>query len=87
MDVIPDSGVHVAESVTPFESFRVLICTVKGDMHDIGKNMVATMLRRVGFELRDLGINVVSEEFVRHVEEYQPVHVSLRFGAFSSPGV
>jgi 5-methyltetrahydrofolate--homocysteine methyltransferase len=51
---------------------KVLIGTVKGDLHDIGKNMVATMLRGVGFEIRDAGINVASEEFVRQVEEYQP---------------
>ncbi len=54
------------------ETIRVLIGTVKGDLHDIGKNMVATMLRGVGFEIQDAGINVASEEFVRQAEEYQP---------------
>jgi methylmalonyl-CoA mutase cobalamin-binding domain/chain len=54
------------------EAVRVLIGTVKGDLHDIGKNMVAIMLRGVGFEIQDAGINVASEEFVRQVEEYQP---------------
>jgi 5-methyltetrahydrofolate--homocysteine methyltransferase len=54
------------------ETFRVLIGTVKGDLHDIGKNMVATMLRGVGFEIRDAGVNVAAEEFVRQVEEYRP---------------
>jgi methylmalonyl-CoA mutase cobalamin-binding domain/chain len=54
------------------EIFKVLIGTVKGDLHDIGKNMVATMLRGVGFEIQDAGINVDSEEFVRQVEQYQP---------------
>jgi methylmalonyl-CoA mutase cobalamin-binding domain/chain len=54
------------------ETVRVLIGTVKGDLHDIGKNMVATMLRGVGFEIQDAGINVATEEFVRQVEEYQP---------------
>jgi methylmalonyl-CoA mutase cobalamin-binding domain/chain len=54
------------------ESFRVLIGTVKGDLHDIGKNMVATMLRGVGFEIQDAGINVDTEEFVRQVEEHRP---------------
>ena len=54
------------------ETFKVLIGTVKGDLHDIGKNMVATMLRGVGFEIQDAGINVDSEEFVRQVEQYQP---------------
>jgi len=54
------------------ETFKVLIGTVQGDMHDIGKNMVATMLRGVGFEIQDAGVNVSVEEFVRRVEEYRP---------------
>jgi 5-methyltetrahydrofolate--homocysteine methyltransferase len=59
------------------ESFRVLIGTVEGDLHDIGKNMVATMLRGVGFEIRDAGVNVAAEEFVRQVEEYRPHILAL----------
>jgi methylmalonyl-CoA mutase cobalamin-binding domain/chain len=51
---------------------RILIGTVAGDMHDIGKNMVVTMLKGVGFEVKDLGINVARETFVREVTDYQP---------------
>lgn len=51
---------------------RVLIGTVRGDLHDIGKNMVATMLRGVGFQVKDLGINVRTEEFVAEVDSYEP---------------
>jgi 5-methyltetrahydrofolate--homocysteine methyltransferase len=51
---------------------RVLIGTVYGDMHDIGKNMVAIMLRGVGFEVRDIGVNVSVEDFVREVEQFEP---------------
>lgn len=51
---------------------KVLIGTVAGDMHDIGKNMVVTMLKGVGFEVKDLGINVARETFVKEVSEYQP---------------
>jgi methylmalonyl-CoA mutase cobalamin-binding domain/chain len=51
---------------------RIMIGTVKGDLHDIGKNIVITMLRGVGFEVKDLGINVDTEDFVRHVKEFQP---------------
>ncbi|MBN2034812.1 MAG: corrinoid protein [Deltaproteobacteria bacterium] len=51
---------------------KILIGTVQGDLHDIGKNMVFTMLRGVGFDVVDLGINVSKEEFVRKVEEYKP---------------
>jgi corrinoid protein of di/trimethylamine methyltransferase len=51
---------------------KILIGTVRGDLHDIGKNMVVTMLRGVGFDVVDLGINVPREEFVRKVEEHKP---------------
>ncbi|HZP87043.1 MAG TPA: corrinoid protein [Burkholderiales bacterium] len=51
---------------------KVLIGTVAGDMHDIGKNMVVTMLKGVGFEVKDLGINVPRETFVKEVSEYRP---------------
>jgi 5-methyltetrahydrofolate--homocysteine methyltransferase len=53
-------------------SGRVLIGTVRGDLHDIGKNMVVTMLRGVGFEVQDAGINIPVEAFVKKVEEYKP---------------
>jgi 5-methyltetrahydrofolate--homocysteine methyltransferase len=53
-------------------SGKILIGTVRGDLHDIGKNMVVTMLRGVGFDVVDLGINVPAEEFVKKVEEHKP---------------
>jgi 5-methyltetrahydrofolate--homocysteine methyltransferase len=53
-------------------SGKILIGTVRGDLHDIGKNMVVTMLRGVGFEVEDLGINLPVEEFVTKVEEHKP---------------
>lgn len=51
---------------------KVLIGTVAGDMHDIGKNMVVTMLKGVGFEVMDLGINVAREKFVETVAQFKP---------------
>jgi len=51
---------------------RVLIGTVQGDMHDIGKNMVIAMLRGVGFEIQDMGVNVPTERIVEQVSEYKP---------------
>jgi methylmalonyl-CoA mutase cobalamin-binding domain/chain len=54
-----------------------LIGTVKGDLHDIGKNIVATMLRGVGFQIEDLGINVPAKNFVQRVQEYQPDVLAL----------
>ncbi len=51
---------------------RVVIGTVFGDIHDIGKNLVTIFLRGVGFEVFDLGINVPADSFVRAVKEYNP---------------
>jgi methylmalonyl-CoA mutase cobalamin-binding domain/chain len=51
---------------------KVLIGTVKGDMHDIGKNLVVTMLRGVGFDVRDLGVDVSREKFCQAVAEFNP---------------
>ncbi len=48
----------------------VVIGTVLGDIHDIGKNMVATLLRAAGFSVHDLGINIKAEEFVDAVNRY-----------------
>ena len=50
----------------------ILIGTVRGDLHDIGKNMVLTMLKGVGFDTIDLGVNVKVEDFVRQVEAKKP---------------
>ena len=56
---------------------RVLIGTVKGDMHDIGKNLVVTMLRGVGFEVIDLGVNVARDAFCDAVAEHRPDVIGL----------
>ncbi len=48
---------------------RVAIGTVKGDLHDIGKNLVAMMLEGAGFEVRDLGVDVPAETFVQAARE------------------
>ena len=45
-------------------SGRVIIGTVKGDLHSIGKNLVALMLEGAGFEIEDLGIDVAAEDFI-----------------------
>ena len=47
----------------------VAIGTVKGDLHDIGKNLVSMMLRGAGFEVMDLGIDVSPEKFVQAVKD------------------
>jgi methylmalonyl-CoA mutase cobalamin-binding domain/chain len=56
---------------------KILIGTVRGDLHDIGKNMVATMLRGVGFQVVDLGINVTADVFVKNVIAERPQVLAL----------
>ncbi|MBE0558623.1 MAG: corrinoid protein, partial [Proteobacteria bacterium] len=56
---------------------RVMIGTVKGDMHDIGKNLVITMLRGVGYEVKDLGVDVPAGRFVEEVRGYGPQVLGL----------
>jgi len=51
---------------------KYVIGTVKGDLHDIGKNLVKMMLEGAGFETIDLGTDVSSEDFVTAVREHQP---------------
>lgn len=48
---------------------KVVIGTVKGDLHDIGKNLVASMLEGCGFEVINLGVDVGSEKFIEAVKE------------------
>ena len=50
----------------------VVIGTVKGDIHDIGKNLVAMMLEGAGFEVHDLGINNPVENYLAALEEFEP---------------
>jgi 5-methyltetrahydrofolate--homocysteine methyltransferase len=58
-------------------SAKVVIGTVKGDLHDIGKNLVASMLEGSGFEVIDLGIDVAPEKFVAAVIQQQPQIVCM----------
>ncbi|HEY7705405.1 MAG TPA: B12-binding domain-containing protein [Acidimicrobiia bacterium] len=51
---------------------KVVIGTVKGDIHDIGKNLVAMMLEGAGFEVIDLGINNPVEKYLAALEEHKP---------------
>jgi len=56
---------------------RVVIGTIEGDIHDIGKNLVATMLRVNGFEVIDLGVDVSPQKFVEAVKQYNPDIVGM----------
>jgi len=56
---------------------KVIMGTVKGDLHDIGKNLVAMMLEGAGFEVIDLGTDVSPEKFVAAIRENQPNVIGL----------
>ena len=55
----------------------VVLCTVKGDLHDIGKNLVGMMLEGTGFEVIDMGVDVTVENVVDKVSETQPQVLGL----------
>jgi len=56
---------------------KVVIGTVSGDLHDIGKTIVSTMLNTRGFEIVDLGVNVSREAFVQAVKEHEPLLLGM----------
>jgi 5-methyltetrahydrofolate--homocysteine methyltransferase len=58
-------------------SGKVVIGTVKGDMHDIGKNLVGMMLEGAGFEVVDLGTDVSPEKYVAAVRDHSPQIVAM----------
>jgi len=59
---------HLQEGDTTTKGI-VVIGTVKGDLHDIGKNLVSMMLEGAGFEIEDLGVDVAPEEFAKKAQE------------------
>ncbi|HUU63426.1 MAG TPA: corrinoid protein [Dehalococcoidia bacterium] len=56
---------------------KVLIGTVKGDLHDIGKNLVSMMLEGAGFTITDLGVDVSPDSFVQKAKEVEPDIVAM----------
>lgn len=56
---------------------KVLIATVKGDLHDIGKNLVASMLEGCGFEVINLGVDATDQKIVDAIKQYQPSILAL----------
>lgn len=61
----------LAETGAPKQG-KMVIGTVKGDIHDIGKNLVGMMLEGAGFEVIDLGINTDVEEYIQALDEHRP---------------
>ncbi len=56
---------------------KFLIATVEGDLHDIGKNIVATMIKGAGYQVMDLGINVPAADILKAIKEFKPDFVGL----------
>ncbi|UCD81201.1 MAG: cobalamin-dependent protein, partial [Desulfobacterales bacterium] len=67
----------MAEAQTGPGRGRVLIGTVKGDIHDIGKNIVIFLLEANGFEVRDIGIDQHPDAFVAAIQDFQPDVVGM----------
>src|SRR5262245_11281761 len=56
---------------------KVVIGTVKGDLHDIGKNLCIMMLRGAGFEVIDLGVDTSPDDFIEAIEAHRPALVGM----------
>jgi methylmalonyl-CoA mutase cobalamin-binding domain/chain len=78
---------HLARVREAAISGRVVLATMKGDIHDLGKNILATLLRVHAFEVHDLGVDVDPRELVQKVREVEPDFVgfsSLITSSFAS---
>ena len=69
--------IKTAPGEAPKKMGKVLIGTVHGDLHDIGKNIVTFMLDINGFEVKDIGIDVPVDTFIAEIEAYRPDVVGL----------
>ncbi len=67
---------HLAESDAQM-SGRVVLGTVEGDLHDIGKNLVGMMLTGAGFEVMDIGVDATADQFKEAVKEHKPHIVGM----------
>ena len=67
-EVFPILRPLLAQADVPSKG-RVVLGTVRGDLHDIGKNLVAAMLEGAGFEITDLGVDVPAEKFIAAIKE------------------
>lgn len=74
MDIVEP---ELAEGSEAAGKGKFLIATVKGDLHDIGKNIVITMLKGAGYQVIDLGIDVPAEDILEAIKNHQPDFVGL----------
>jgi len=73
--IIPAQPALKSEDVK--SSGKVVIGTVKGDLHDIGKNLVAMMMEGAGFEIVDLGADVSPDKFIGAIREHSPQIIAM----------
>jgi len=75
------AGMEILKPLLTASNFKargkVCIGTVKGDLHDIGKNIVATMFEGAGYEIVDLGIDVATEKFVDSAKRHSPDIIAM----------
>ncbi len=69
-------GPHLKKAIEPGRG-KIIIGTVAGDLHDIGKNLVAMALTSLGYQVIDLGIDVYPEDFVAAVKTHQPAYLAI----------
>lgn len=63
---------HLAGDESLMKKGTVVLGTIKGDLHDIGKNLVSTMLEGSGYKVIDIGVDVDFEKFIEAIEKYEP---------------
>lgn len=68
---------HLAHESAQQKRGKVLIGTVKGDIHDLGKDIVVFLLDANGFDVRDLGVDVPPQRFVEQIREWEPEVLGL----------
>ena len=76
-NAIVEPALLAAKDGTAEANALVVMCTVKGDLHDLGKNMVGAMLRTSGFDVHDMGKDVSADRIIEAVEEMHPRIVGL----------
>jgi len=69
--------IKASKSMSEKSVTRILLGTVQGDIHDIGKNIVRIVLETAGFEVIDLGVDVSVDKFVQAVKEVRPAVIGL----------
>jgi 5-methyltetrahydrofolate--homocysteine methyltransferase len=70
-------GVLKNSSNQNIKGSKILLATVKGDMHDIGKNIVGAVLESYGFEIIDMGVNVSAQDIIEKAKEINPIIIGL----------